>query len=77
MANTLGALKSMEGKKAPTIAEIEAKTNDFFKKADTNKDNQISLKEFKAYIKSDRQILDCLMSFGVAKKEDTGTDFAS
>ena len=44
---------------------------------DTNKDQQISLKEFKDYIKTDKKILQCLMSFGVAKKEDLGTDFGS
>ncbi len=39
MANTIASLKSMEGKPAPTINEIEQKTNELFTKADSNKDN--------------------------------------
>jgi Ca2+-binding EF-hand superfamily protein len=38
MANVMASLKSMEGKKPPTIQEIEQKTDDLFAKADTNKD---------------------------------------
>lgn len=37
----------------------------------------ISLKEFKSYIKKDKQILEVLTSFGVAKSEDLGTDFGA
>jgi hypothetical protein len=77
MANTLAALKSMEGKKPPSIQEIEQKTNEFFKESDLNCDNIISLKEFKSYIKKDKQILEVLVSFGVAKSEDLGTDFGA
>ena len=51
MANTMASLKSMEKKPAPTINEIEQKTNAFFSAADTDGDMQISLKEFKTYIK--------------------------
>ena len=54
MANVMASLKSMEGKKPPPIQEIEEKTDELFAKADTNKDQQISLKEFKTYIKSDK-----------------------
>lgn len=43
MTNVMSSLKSMEGKPAPTIAEVEKKTNELFASADTNKDNQISL----------------------------------
>lgn len=39
MTNVLSSLKSMENKPAPTIQEIEVKTNEFFKQADSNKDN--------------------------------------
>ena len=38
MANVMASLSSMEGKAAPTINEIEAKTNELFEKADENKD---------------------------------------
>ena len=77
MANVMASLRSMEGKPAPTINEIEEKTDELFEKADENKDNEISLKEFKNYIKSDKQILSVLMSYGVAKSEDLGTDFGA
>jgi len=54
MTNSLTAMKSMEGRKAPTLAEIEAKTNTFFKGADLDMDNVITLKEFKKYLKKDK-----------------------
>lgn len=57
MTNVLSSLKGMEGKPAPLISEVENKTNELFARADTNKDSAISLKEFKDYIKTDKQIL--------------------
>lgn len=78
MANTMASLKGMEGNgNAPTINEIEQKTNQLFAKADVDRNNQISLKEFKNYIKKDQEILKVLMSFGVAQSEDLGTDFGN
>ena len=80
MTNVLTALKSMEkGKNSTpvTIDMIEKKTNEFFKAADTDGDKNISLREFKTYIKKDPQILSILTSFGVAKSEDLGTDFGN
>lgn len=68
MTNALAALKSMEGKPAPSIAEVEKKTTEFFVASDTDKNNVISLKEFKTYLKKDKQILEVLTSFGVAKR---------
>ena len=53
MANTMASLKSMEGKPAPSINEVEVKTNELFAGADADANNQISLKEFKNYIKKD------------------------
>ncbi len=50
MTNGLTSLKSMKKLAAPTIQEIEQKTDEFFKKADTDNDKKITLKEFKAYI---------------------------
>lgn len=35
------------------------------------------MKEFKTYIKKDRQILQCLTSFGLATSDDMGTDFGN
>ena len=77
MTNALAAMKAMEGKTAPSVAEIERKTNEFFVAADINQDNVISLKEFKRYIRKDKQVLEVLCSFGVAKSEDLGTDFGT
>jgi len=77
MTNTLCALKCMEGKPAPTISEIEQKTNELFSEMDDDRNNLITLREFKSYIKRDKQILEILLSFGIAKKEDLGTDFGS
>ena len=67
MTNALAALKNMEGKPAPTVAEIEQKTKQFFKDADQDGDNQISLREFKSYVKRDKQVLEVLTSFGIAQ----------
>jgi hypothetical protein len=54
MTNSLSALKCMEGKQPPTIADIELKTNEFFKEADSDNNNSISLREFKSYVKKDK-----------------------
>jgi short-subunit dehydrogenase involved in D-alanine esterification of teichoic acids len=77
MTNSLSALKCIEGKQPPTIAEIEQKTNEFFNEADTDKNNSISLREFKSYVKKDKQVLEVLINYGIAQKEDLGTDFGS
>ena len=75
MNNSLSALKSMQKQPAPTIQEVEAKTDEFFKKSDLDGDKKITLSEFKAYISKDKAILEVLMGAGVAKKEDLGMDF--
>lgn len=53
MTNALTALNSMNKQKAPTLTEIENKVDEFFEKSDTNRDNKITLKEFKTYVKTD------------------------
>ena len=65
----------MAGKPSPTIREIEEKTDEFFSGSDANKDNKITLKEFKSYIKKDKQVLEVLLNMDVAKQEDIKTDF--
>ena len=67
----------MKGLKAPTIEEVERKTVEVMKKMDTNQDSKVTLPEFKAFLKKDKDILSVLMAFGVAKKEDLGTDFGT
>jgi microtubule-associated protein-like 6 len=65
----------MQKMKKPTISEIEAKTEEFFRLSDTDNNQKISQKEFIAYIKKDKQILEVLMGGGIAKNEDLGTNF--
>ena len=77
MTNTLTALRNMEGKPAPTVNDIEQKTAAFFKEADTDKNNQISLREFKTYVRKDKQVLEVLMSYGLTKKSDLGQDYGN
>lgn len=75
ITNALTSLNSMVKKDAPKIKEIERETDEFFAKSDLNNDNKITLKEFKSYLKKDSTILNILMNFNIAKKEDLGTDF--
>lgn len=44
---------------------------------DANNDKKITLREFKSFVKKDKQILEILLGQGVAKGEDMGTDFGS
>lgn len=44
----------IKGKQPPSIQEIERKTDEFFKGCDIDKDNKITLREFKQYIKKDK-----------------------
>ncbi len=77
MTNSLTAINNMQKKAPPSIQEIEAKTTEFFNKSDVDKDQKITLKEFKDYINKDKTVLEVLVSAGVAKKEDLGMDFGS
>jgi hypothetical protein len=72
MTNAMTALNKMNKKTPPTLAEIENKVDEFFEKADTNKDNKITLKEFKTYVKTDQEILKVLFNNDIAQKEDLG-----
>lgn len=75
MTNALSSLNALARKEAPKIKEIEKETDEFFASADLNNDNKITLKEFKSYLKKNPTILNILMNFNIAKKEDLGTDF--
>lgn len=74
MTNVMTALSNMDKKKPPTLVEIENKVDDFFEKSDLNKDNKITLKEFKSYVKTDAEILKVLFNHDLAWKEDLGTN---
>lgn len=75
ITNALTSLNALAKKDPPKIKEIEKETDEFFTEADLNNDNKITLKEFKTYLKKNPTILNILMNFGIAKKEDLGTDF--
>lgn len=75
MTNALSSLNALGKKEPPKIKEIEKETDDFFASADLNNDNKITLKEFKSYLKKNPTVLNILMNFNIAKKEDLGTDF--
>lgn len=77
MTNALTALNKMNQLKPPTLTEIENKVDEFFEKSDTNRDNKITLKEFKTYVKTDQQILTTLFSYDIAKREDLGVNLGN
>ena len=76
MTNSLSALRHLEGGPMPSMEEVEKKTTEFFEHADLDKNERITLEEFLSYIKKDRDILATLTGYGVAKREDLGTDLA-
>jgi len=75
MTNALASLRAMAKEDPPKIKEIEKETDEFFTTADLNNDNKISKKEFQSYLKKNPVVLNILMNFNIAKKEDLGTDF--
>ena len=77
MTNVLAAMNCIKKLPAPSIQDIEKKTEEFFAKADANSDKRITLKEFKDFVTKDKEILEVLLSANVAKREDLGTDFGS
>lgn len=72
ITNALTSLYAMAKKDAPKIKDIEKETDNFFASSDLNNDNKITLKEFKSHLKKDPTILNILMNFNIAKKEDLG-----
>ena len=75
MTNCFTALKYLEEKKAPTVSDIELKTNELFAQVDEDADGTISLKEFISYVNKDKEILTVLKTYGIATSEDLGRDF--
>ncbi len=72
---TLSSLNSMGKKQAPSIKEVEAKTEEILSRWDTNHDNLISLDEFKSFVTKDPDILRLMLAYGLITKEDMRTDF--
>ena len=77
MTNVLSSLHAMKKLPTPSIQEKEAKTEDFFNKADADHDKKITLKEFKDYVTKDKEILEILLNANVATREDLGTDYGT
>ena len=60
---------------APTIEELEKKTDEVMRSADVNNDKKISLQEFISYLTKDKDMLSVLNSYGVLSKDDLRPDF--
>ena len=72
MTNSLTALRALEKGPAPSIEEIEQKTEEFFLKSDTDGNERVTLDEFTSFVKRDPDVLRCLSGYGIAKTEDLG-----
>ena len=57
MTNSLTALRALEKGPPPSIEEIEAKTEEFFRKADVDGNERITLDEFISFVKKDKDVL--------------------
>lgn len=75
MTNCLTALKYLEEKKAPTVSDVEQKTNELMADVDEDADGTISLKEFISYVNRDKEILTVVKTYGISTSEDLGRDF--
>ena len=71
----MSALNVMCKKPEATIQQAETKTLDILKKYDTNKDGEISLKEFQSFVSKDPEILRYLMSYNLISHDDLRPDF--
>ena len=74
MTNSLTALRALEKGPAPSIEEIESKTDEFFRKSDTDGNERVTLDEFTSFIRRDPDVLRCHIGYGIAKTEDLGQD---
>jgi hypothetical protein len=57
--------------------EIDRRTRLFFANADEDRNNLVSFKEFKTFLKKEPFILEFILKFGVAKQGELGGDFGS
>ena len=77
MTNSLTALRALAKGPAPSLTEIESKTKEVFKKADLDGNEKITLDEFTSFVRRDKEVLQCLLGYGVAKTEDLGEDLGA
>lgn len=75
LKTTLTSLNAMCKKQAPTLKEVQTKTDEILDKWDTNKDGAISLNEFQSFISKDPDILRTLRNYGLVISEDLRMDF--
>ena len=75
--NALTSLMAIENKKAPNMKEIELRTRDFFTRADEDRNNVISFKEFKSYLRKEKFVVEAILKFGVADSAELGNDFGN
>lgn len=71
----MSALNVMCKKPEATIQQAETKTLDILKKYDTNKDGEISLKEFQSFVSKDPEILRYLTTYNLIAHDDLRPDF--
>ena len=57
MTNSLTALRALAKGPAPSVEEIERKTEAFFRKSDTDGNERITLDEFISFVKKDKEVL--------------------
>lgn len=77
MKNALTSLMILENRQAPNMNEIDRRTRLFFETADEDRNNLVSFKEFKTFLKKEPFILEFILKFGVAKHGEIGSDFGS
>ena len=71
----LTSLNAMTSKGECTIQEAEAMAEEILKRYDTNRDANISMKEFHSFVSKDPDILKMLLSFALISKEDLRFNF--
>ena len=71
----MSALNAMCKKPEASIQQAETKTLDILKKYDTNKDGEISLKEFQSFVSKDPEILRYLTAYNLIAHDDLRPDF--
>ena len=72
---TMTSLNAMTSQQEISISFAEKKTSEILQKYDTNKDGEISLKEFQSFVSKDPEILRYLYNYGVICKDDLRPDF--
>jgi Ca2+-binding EF-hand superfamily protein len=67
MQNAFAAMSVLEEKPKPSQNHVKQSLQSFFKDADLNHDEKISLLEFKTYIRTEKTILQAITSSGLSQ----------